>query len=123
VSKHLVEKAKDTNVGIALEDLSGITKRTTVRKTQRAKRHSWSFYQLRQFITYKAILKGVPVIVVDPRNTSRMCSACGHIAKANRKNQAKFCCKKCGYSENADCDVPRGKPRGFPSSLIPTCLS
>lgn len=32
VSKHLVEKAKDTNVGIALEDLSGITKRTTVRK-------------------------------------------------------------------------------------------
>jgi putative transposase len=44
----------DTNVGIALEDLSGITKRTTVRKTQRAKRHSWSFYQLRQFITYKA---------------------------------------------------------------------
>jgi transposase len=34
ISKHLVEKAKDTNVGIALEDLSGITKRTTVRKTQ-----------------------------------------------------------------------------------------
>jgi IS605 OrfB family transposase len=40
VSKYLVEKAKDTNVGIALEDLSGITKRTTVRKTQQAKRHS-----------------------------------------------------------------------------------
>jgi transposase len=43
VSKHLVKKAKDTNVGIALEDLSGITKKTTVKKTQRAKRHSWSF--------------------------------------------------------------------------------
>jgi transposase len=40
VSKYLVEKAKDANVGIALEDLSGITKRTTVRKTQRTKRHS-----------------------------------------------------------------------------------
>jgi IS605 OrfB family transposase len=100
VSKHLVEKAKDTNVGITLEDLSGITKRTTVRKIRRAKRHSWSFYQLRQFITYKAILKGVPI--VDPRNTSRQCLECGHIAKANRKNQAEFCCKKCGYNENAD---------------------
>jgi IS605 OrfB family transposase len=40
VSKHLVEKAKDANVSIALEDLSKITKRTTVRKIQRAKRHS-----------------------------------------------------------------------------------
>jgi IS605 OrfB family transposase len=40
VSKYLIEKAKDTNVGIALEDLSGITKRITVRKTQQAKRHS-----------------------------------------------------------------------------------
>jgi IS605 OrfB family transposase len=47
VNKHLVEKAKNTNVDIAFEDLSGIIKRTTVRKTQRAKRHSWSFYQLK----------------------------------------------------------------------------
>jgi hypothetical protein len=34
VSKYLVEKAKNTNVDIALEDLSGITKRTTIRKIQ-----------------------------------------------------------------------------------------
>jgi IS605 OrfB family transposase len=47
VSKYLVEKAKDTNVNIALENLSEITKRTIIRKIQRAKRHSWSFYQLR----------------------------------------------------------------------------
>jgi transposase len=40
--------------------------------------------------------------VVDPRNTNRQFSECGHIAKANRKNQAEFYCKKCGYSENAD---------------------
>jgi IS605 OrfB family transposase len=119
VSKHLVEKAKDTNVGIALEDLSGITKRTTVRKAQRAKRHSWSFYQLRQFITYKATLKGVPVVVVDPRNTSKMCSACGYIAKANRKNQAEFCCKKCGHSENADYNAAKNiAARAVSTSLL-----
>jgi len=102
ISKILVKKAKDTNLGIALEDLSGITKRTTVRKSQRAKRHSWSFYQLRQFITYKAKLCGVPVILVDPRNTSRTCSSCGYCSKNNRKTQSEFCCKSCGYEENAD---------------------
>lgn len=102
ISKQLVEKAKDTNSAIALEDLTGIRERTTVRKAQRAERHSWAFYQLRQFITYKAILKGIPVVVVDPRNTSRQCSVCGHTEKANRKSQSEFCCRLCGYSENAD---------------------
>jgi IS605 OrfB family transposase len=119
VSKYLVEKAKDINVGIVLEDLSGITKRITVRKTQRAKRHSWSFYQLRQFITYKAKLKGFPVVVVDPRNISRQCSECGHIAKANRKNQVKFCSKKCGYSENADYNAAKNiAARAVSTSLL-----
>jgi IS605 OrfB family transposase len=102
VSKHFVEKAKDTNCSIALEDLTNINKRTTVRKKQQAERLSWAFYQLRQFITYKAKLAGVPVILIDPRNTSRTCSCCSHCEKANRKNQAEFVCKKCGHSENAD---------------------
>jgi putative transposase len=102
ISKKLVEKAKDTNSAIALEDLTGINKRITVRKSQRAQRHSWSFYQLRQFLTYKAIIKGVPIIFVDPRNTSRQCNVCGNIDKANRKSQELFLCKKCGYTTNAD---------------------
>ena len=67
VSKYFVEKAKDTNCAIALEDLSGINSRTTVRKPQRAERLSWAFYQLRSFITYKATLAGVPVILVEPK--------------------------------------------------------
>jgi IS605 OrfB family transposase len=59
VSKYLVEKAKDTNCAIALEDLSGINSRATVRKSQRSERLSWAFYQLRSFITYKGE-SGVP---------------------------------------------------------------
>ena len=102
ISKKLVQTAKDTNSAIALEDLTGIRSRTTVRKAHRAKRHSWAFYQLRMFITYKAALLGVPVVVVDPRNTSRMCRMCGHTEKANRRSQEKFCCRKCGHTENAD---------------------
>ncbi len=35
-------------------------------------------------------------------NTSRGCSACGYIDKANRKNQSDFVCLKCGFALNAD---------------------
>ena len=102
ISKHIVAKAKDTARGIAVEELAGIRKRVTARKAQRATLSSWSFDQLRQFITYKAKLLGVPVVAVDPRNTSRQCPCCGHVDKANRKTQDKFLCMDCGFSGLAD---------------------
>lgn len=102
ISKRMVAKAQGTGQGIALEDLSGIRDRVTVRKSQRATLHSWSFHQLRQFVEYKAQRRGVPVVYVDPRNTSRECSQCGHIDKANRKSQDTFLCVKCGHAAHAD---------------------
>lgn len=102
ISKKLVAKAKDTNRAIALEDLRGIRERVTVRRSQRATLHSWSFFQLRSFVTYKAKRAGVPVFLVDPRNTSRTCPACGHVDKANRPSQSKFSCVVCGFAGLAD---------------------
>jgi putative transposase len=102
ISKALVGKAKDTGRGIKLEDLTGIRDRVTVRKAQRAGHASWSFYQLRLFIEYKAALAGVAVALVDPRNTSRRCTGCGHIDKANRPSRDRFACKRCGLAGPAD---------------------
>jgi putative transposase len=102
IAKRLVAKAKDTERGIALEDLKHIRARTTVRKSDRAKHSGWSFFQLQSFIAYKAQLSGVPVLWVDPRNTSRTCPACGHCDKANRKTQSEFQCVHCGHAANAD---------------------
>jgi len=102
ISKALVHKAAVSRKAIALEDLSGIRERTTVRRKHRYARHSWAFFQLRQYLTYKAAWAGVPVYLVDPRNTSRTCSACGHCEKANRKSQAEFLCQRCGFATNAD---------------------
>lgn len=102
ISKSLVKKAAVSCKAIALEDLTGIRERTTVRHEHRYERHSWAFYQLRQYITYKAAWAGVPVHLVNPRNTSRACSACGHCEKANRKSQAEFLCQRCGFTLNAD---------------------
>lgn len=102
ISKKIVEKAEGTGRAIGLEDLSGIHNRTTVRKRQRRQHHSWAFHDLRQKIVYKAALAGVPVILVDPRNTSRTCPICSCVDKQNRSTQSKFSCVRCGFSGHAD---------------------
>jgi putative transposase len=102
ISKQIVATAKDTRRGIALEDLTHIRSRVSVRRSQRATLHSWSFGQLRAFVAYKAALAGVPVAFVDPRNTSRTCPVCGVIDKANRPSQAVFSCQHCGFAGLAD---------------------
>ena len=58
--------------------------------------------QFGEFLHYKARLSGGQIIEVDPRNTSRRCSSCGHVAQENRESQAVFLCKACGFSDNAD---------------------
>ncbi len=102
ISKRLVSKAKETTRGIRLEDLQGIRDRSTVRKAQRSRHSRWAFAELRAFITYKARRAGVAVEAVDPRNTSRSCSECGHCEKGNRKSRNDFLCKSCGYAAPAD---------------------
>jgi putative transposase len=102
ISKRLVAEAQRTKRALALEDLKGIRTRVRARKSQRATLHSWSFHQLRSFIEYKAKKAGVPVIFVDPRNSSRTCPACGHCDKANRPRQSSFCCQSCGLAGLAD---------------------
>lgn len=102
ISKRIVEHAQGTGCGIALEDLKYIRTRITARKRQRATLHSWSFNQLRQFIHYKAQRVGIPVALVDPRNTSRTCPRCGCVDKRNRPNQSTFSCIVCGFSGLAD---------------------
>lgn len=102
IAKAIVASAKDTARGISLEDLKGIRERITVRKKQRNRHSGWAFYQLREFIEYKAKRAGVPVVTIDARNTSRTCSACGHCDKENRKTQSHFACLACGMKMNAD---------------------
>ena len=107
ISRRIVDLAKARNFSIAIENLKGIGQRTRFRKSQRAKMSGWSYDQLRQFLAYKGKLAGVSVILIDPRNTSRRCNACGHCEKANRKNQSEFVCKSCGHIENADLNAAR----------------
>lgn len=102
ISRRIVDRAKDTGRGVALEDLTGIRSRITVRKSQRRQQHSWAFNQLRRFIEYKARLAGILVSLVDPRHTSQTCPRCGFTDKRNRVSQSLFSCVSCGFSASAD---------------------
>jgi putative transposase len=104
ISKKLVQKASLGQRALALEDLTNIRERlrATVKKSQRYERMSWAFSQLRQFLAYKAAAAGIPLILVDARNTSRTCPCCGHCAKENRRSQSEFLCVRCGFQAHAD---------------------
>jgi len=108
ISKTIVQTAKRTGRGIALEDLRGIRGRIRARGGDARNRLSgWSFHQLYSFLSYKATDAGIPIVQVDPRNTSRTCSQCGHCEKSNRKTQAEFLCLHCGFSADADWNAAR----------------
>ncbi|MFP4290169.1 MAG: RNA-guided endonuclease InsQ/TnpB family protein, partial [Cyclobacteriaceae bacterium] len=101
IAKAIVAKAKQEQKAIALEELKGIRSKTNkrLRKSQRGLHNRWSFYQLRQFIEYKAKREGVQVITIPAAYTSKTCNSCFHIG--NRSGES-FKCTNCGNSEHAD---------------------
>ena len=104
IAKQVVKQAKSLDKGIAIEDLTHIRERTTVRKAQRRKHHSWAFAQLRSFLTYKSLLAGVPLVAVNPQYTSQTCNACKTIGNRNGKN---FSCLSCGNMADADINAAK----------------
>lgn len=100
LAKQIVERAKSTNSFIALENLEGIRERCKTKgKRLRKLLGGWAFYQLQNFIEYKAALAGVGVVYVNPAYTSRTCPQCLQIG--NRKKH-KFSCSQCGYVQDSD---------------------
>jgi putative transposase len=96
ISKSIVQRAIETESAIALEDLSEI-RQTSNRRIKSL--HKWAFYQLKEFVSYKALASGIPVILVEPAYTSKTCHQCHHIGERKRKA---FSCSFCGWSGDAD---------------------
>lgn len=104
ISKQIVQALPEGSK-IILEDLSGIKKIKRGKKLNRAIGR-WSYFQLEQFLVYKAEEKNIEVIKVNPAYTSQRCSKCGHTEKQNRKGSNFKCCK-CNFSLNADLNASR----------------
>ena len=106
LSKDVVALAQRCGAGIRLEDLAGIRSRTRQRQTTKTDAGQnldyWPFFQLEQFIVYKAQLAGVAVEKVPAAYTSKSCHRCG--ALGSRKTQA-FVCHRCHYHAHADANA------------------
>jgi len=99
VSKKIVNSLNSGST-IVLENLSGIRNKR-LGKRARTLINSWNFFQLEQFIIYKAISKGISIQYIDPRYTSQHCIRCGNIKRNNRVSTY-FECKLCHFKMNAD---------------------
>jgi putative transposase len=100
ISKQVVELAKKNDCFIVLENLKGIHQRTK-HKGRRMRRQMgrWAFYQLRQFIGYKAAAEGVGLKFVNPAYTSKSCPDCGVLG---HRKKHRFSCSSCGFVGDAD---------------------
>lgn len=123
LSKQLVEEAKRHNCGIIrMEQLKGIRSKTkTWNKHLNRMVAGWSFYELQQFVKYKAAFSGLVVELIDPAYTSQTCH---HCLKLGSRNGEHFNCLTCGDQHadlNAACVIALGgavcKPAQISSAL------
>lgn len=99
ISRFIVNLAEREKANINLENLRGIRNTKKKAKSFNHTLNSWSFYQLKTMIQYKALLAGVPLALIEPAYTSKCCSRCGSIGVREGK---KFECPTCGHVEHAD---------------------
>ena len=124
ISKIIVTMAKEQSKCIAIEDLSNIRKTAKPKnKAMKTELNRWSFYQLRQFLTYKAKLSGVKLVVIPPQYTSKTCNNCYHIGDRNGKM---FKCKNCNNIADADHNAAKniatwGQTVNFPEKSAMFC--
>ena len=113
IAKSIVDKGYTV---FAIEDLDKIRVQKRKGTEFNRKLSNWSFYQLEQFLRYKAETVGKSVVLVDARYTSQACSVCGHVYKGNR-NGSDFLCRKCGFHIHADLNASRNIANAGMSSL------
>lgn len=114
MSAAVVKFAKDHGAGvIQMEDLEGLKGELSGTFIG----EHWRYYQLQNFILYKAKETGIEVRKVNPRYTSRRCSECGHIWKefdreyrdkhSEKGKPARFICPECKYEADPDYNAAR----------------
>jgi IS605 OrfB family transposase len=101
VSKVIVDYAATHRRAIAIEDLGNVRAKGSKIRSY-TERSQWAFFQLAQYIRYKAALRGVEIIEVAPAYSSQECSRCHGLTKPAGK---KFACSHCGHNDHRDANA------------------
>ncbi len=99
-AKFIVLKARRTWSAIVLEDLGKLWFNASKKSSGLADKLSrFAYHKLQQAIMTKAIEYNVPIIFIDPKNTSIMCPRCG----ANLSYSHRLAiCRKCRFISDRD---------------------
>ena len=90
-------------VVLVLEDLTGVSSSRGGKGKLSGQLSSWAFYQLGEFVKYKAKRAGITAIEVSPDYTSQRCPMCMTVRKENRDQKIHtYKCSSCGYQTNDD---------------------
>jgi len=92
VANAVISFAEHQRSAVVLEDLRGIRSKRSKELNRRLS--MWPRRKLHQIIEYKAQWRGIPVVKVDPRNSSRTCPICGRTQDS--RMGAEFKCE-CGW--------------------------
>ncbi len=71
------------------------------RYKHRAVFNDWGLYTFTEMLKYKCHLSGKELVFLDERNTSKMCSGCGHLQDMPLWKR-KYCCRNCGLVMDRD---------------------
>ena len=101
ISKKIVEYAKQfPSPAIVMEKLTGIRENFNNGKKLNRRFHSLPFRKLQKMIEYKAKLKGIKIVYINSKNTSKTCHRCGYVTC--RVEGREYRCPKCGMVYNRD---------------------
>jgi putative transposase len=92
VADAVIEFAEGRKAAIVLEDLRGVKPRKNRELNRRLS--VWPRRRLHEIIEYKAAWRGIPVMKVDPRYSSRKCPICGRISDSRMGTEFKC---ECGW--------------------------
>ncbi len=100
LAKYIVLKARRTWSAIVLEDLGKLWFNASRKSSSLADKLSrFAYHKLQQAIMTKAIEYNVPVVFIDPRDTSIVCPRCGMKLVYNYRLAV---CRKCGLIADRD---------------------
>jgi len=83
ISRRIVEVAKEYNAMIVLEDLSKLRTKTNGSRKFNKRLSLWAYRRIQSYIHYKALIKRLNVIYVNPRGTSKTSPIGGELVFIN----------------------------------------
>lgn len=106
IAKAIVDEAAKSGCSlIRVEELKGIRDRTKVPNRHRNRMMSlWSFFQLQEFVRYKASMRGIRFERINPAHTSQTCSQC---KKRGLRDRETFVCTSCDVTLDADVNAAK----------------